>query len=450
LGKRRKSRRGFVKPDDYFASGPFEFARFGKTAIWKSHATLEQVAAAQARMAEDFPTVVAEIDALVSSIAAQIAHFPPGRLLHRAWWEFAAVVMGIGGKKAGDSDQLAAMRMVDYVQSVIASVKPETCDDEVRDDDWDKLKTDVTTLFSRLTLEYQMCLTAHRKTQDPALDMELEEFRVRTEILWLNIRGKRYHVHERHALLDILAPHSDVLVKLFGIDAATLVDELDKVLAKLTRGLAHAMQGLAAFREDTLSRLEELGGDHPELNLDALRDKVFEDKDLAARRERVWGELFGMDLFDVAKNTALPQGLLDELSWSPGEDAEFFAPGDFCGWPLRIWPIMKRPFIRLDGRIFCFDIFSLFDNVYRVLRRVIVHREPSYGGTWNDRQKTVSKELPFAYLGRLLPGARIYRPVFYRWAAGRGPAQWQGQDRQERAVSLRSGKKFKRCHGRRA
>jgi preprotein translocase subunit SecA len=428
LGKRRKSGRRPAKPDDYFASGPFEFARFGKIVVGRSRATPEQAAAAHAHMAERLPTVVAEIDALVSSIAGQIARLPPGRLLHRAWWEFAAIVAGVDGKKAGDKDQLAAMRMVDYVQSVIASVEPETYAEQVSDDDWNKLKADVRTLFSRLTFGYQMCLTAHRKTQDPGLDMELEEFRMRAETLWLNIRGKRYHVHERQALLDVLAPHSDVLVELFGIDAATLVDELDKVLAKLTHGLADAMQGLEVFRKDTLSRLEKLAGDHAEPNLDALTDKLFEDKDLAARREKVAGEVFGMDLFDVGKNTVLPQALLDELSWSPGEDAEFFAPGDFRGWPLRIWPIMKRPFIRLDERVFCFDMFSLFDNVYRVLRRAIVQRDPSYGGTWNDRQKAVSEEMLFTYLGRLLPGARIYRPVYYRWAPGGGPSQWHEAD----------------------
>jgi preprotein translocase subunit SecA len=428
LGKRRKSGRRHVKPDDYFASGPFEFARFGKILIGRSHATPKQIVAAQARMAEHFPVVVAEIDGLVSSIAGQIARLPPDRLLHRAWWEFAAIVVGIGGKKAGETDQVAAIRMVDYVQSVIASIKPETYVEKVSDDDWNKLKADVTTLFHRLTLEYQMCLTAHLKTHDPGLDMDLEAFRVRAEMLWLNVRGKRYQVHERQALLDILAPHSDVLVKLFGIDSAGLVDELDKVLAKLTRGAVNAMEELVAFRDDTLDRLEELAEEHTELNLEALRDKLFDDKELAARREKVGGELFGVDLFDVGKNTALPHTLLDELSWSPGEDAEFFAPGDFSGWPLRIWPIMKRPFIRLDGRILCFDIFSLFDNIYRVLRRVIVQREPNYGSTWNDRQKAVSEEIPFTYFARLLPGARIYRPVYYRWAAGGGPAEWHEAD----------------------
>jgi len=188
------------------------------------------------------------------------------------------------------------------------------------------------------------------------------------------------------------------------------------------------MQGLTEFRDDTLGQVEKLAADHAELSFDALMGKVLEDKDLAARREKVAGEVFGMDLFDVSKNTALPQVLLDALSWLPGEDAEFFAAGEFCGWPMRIWPIMKRPFIRLDGRVFCFDVFSLFDNIYRVLRRAIVRREPSYGSTWNDRQKAVSEALPYTYLGRLLPGARIYRPVYYSWAPSRGRAQWHEAD----------------------
>jgi preprotein translocase subunit SecA len=174
LGKRRKSGLKFAKPDDYFAWGPFEIARFGKNLIWKSHATAEQVAEVQVRAAEHLPVVVAEINALVSSIAAQVARLPPGRLLHRAWWEHAAIVLGLGGKKVAESDQLAAMRMIDYVQSVIAAVKPENYTNDVSEEDWNKLKAGITDLFHRLTIEYQMCLTAHRKAQASGLDMELE------------------------------------------------------------------------------------------------------------------------------------------------------------------------------------------------------------------------------------------------------------------------------------
>ncbi len=186
MNKQRKKSVKRVKPDDYFASGPFEFARFGKLAIVKSHLTEKQIAEAQKRMAERFPALISELDALVSSIANQIACLPPVFLLHRAWWEFATATLGLEDKKADDSDRLATMRMIDYVQSVIASVKPETYAENVSEDDWAKLKANVTELFNRLTLEYQTCLTGYRKVKDPNLDMELEEFRMRAEVLWLN------------------------------------------------------------------------------------------------------------------------------------------------------------------------------------------------------------------------------------------------------------------------
>ena len=137
------------------------------------------------------------------------------------------------------------------------------------------------------------------------------------------------------------------------------------------------MQELLAFRDDSLARFDMLYSNNPSEHTKDIFRKVFEDEHLSKRREKLFGEVFCMDLFDVGKNTALPQSLLNDLSWSPGEDAEFFAPGDFCGWPLRVWPNMKRPFIRLDSRVYCFDIFSLFDNIYRVLRRVIVQRDPA-------------------------------------------------------------------------
>lgn len=163
-------------------------------------------------------------------------------------------------------------------------------------------------------------------------------------------------------------------------------------------------------------------------DLDAVRDKVFENEELKDANVRLAGGFVGYDLFDVEKNTDLPRSLLDELSYSPGEEEEFFAPGDFAGWPLRQWPVMKRPFMRCSGRIYCFDMFSLFDNFYRVLQRAIFSLAPEYRRECNDRQKAVSESLPFEYLERLMPGSTVFRPVYYRWKSGDGPAQWHEAD----------------------
>lgn len=380
-------------------------------------------------MVAQYPTTVNEINELVTSIATQVARLPPALLLQRAWWEHSTAVVGLGGKDASDSEKLAAARMVDYVQSVIVSVEPAAkYTDKVSEEDWARLKADVETLFHRLTLDYQICLTAYRRSQAPEMDMRLEEFRFRAETLWLNIRGKRYQHHERQALLDVLAPHSEILLKLFGMDAAALATEFDKILTRLTHGLMDIATDMKELHTKSMARLDELIAKEKGLEFDALMAKVFEEPEIATQRDRFVGAMFGLDIFDVGKNTALPKKLLDALSYSPGEDTEFFAPGEFAGWPLRIWPVMRRPFIRLNGLTYCFDIFSLFDNIYRVLRRIVVELEPAYKEAWNDGQKTASEELPFTYLLRLLPGALVYRPIYYRWKAGDGPAQWHEAD----------------------
>lgn len=423
LRKRRRNKPKRQQPDDHFTCGPIDFTRFGNMVVGKSRATAEQLASVHTKLAERFPVVVAEIDALVGSIAAQVARLPPDKLLQRGWWEYAMAVMRFQNAKLPESNLLHALRMIDYIQSVIVAVQPQAYAEHVSEDDWKRLKSDVGMLFQRLTSEYQICLTARRKVDDPGLDMELEEFRMRAELLWMNIRGKRYQVHERQALLDVIRPHSDVLVRLFRIDAEPLVGELDKILSKLTLGLTEAASAFQQFREDVLGRLETLYREHPDLDMAALRDKMFEDEDLAARRDSVMGALFGLDLFDVGKNTTLPPEFLAALSWSPGECTEFFGPGEFRGLPLRIWPTMQRPFIRIDDQVLCFDVFSLFDNFYRVLRRLILSREPEYANTWNERQKAISEELPFICFSRLLPGAVIYRPVYYSWAPAGGRVQ---------------------------
>ena len=425
--RRQKQKSRSVTPDDYFAAGPFEFARFGRLLVSRSRASRDDWKAADMQMAARLPAITAEIDDLVAQIAEQVARLPGERLLYRGWWELARI--NIMRDSPDDHDSAVARRMIDYIQSVIASVKPlEEVAAEPSEEEWTLLSKRVETLFARLTLEYQIALTASKKQENSDLNMELEEFRFRAEVMWMNVRGERYQCHEKQALEEILLPHSDVLVRLFGIDAQTLIEELDKILAKLSRGLMDLMVDLESFRADTLDRLEELAKETGSADIEALRDKLFADPALEMRRERVTGALFGLELYDVGKNTRIPQSLLDELAWSPGEEEDFFAPGPFRGWPIRVWPTMKRPFIRLQGRTLCFDMSVLFDGFYRVMQRIVFRLAPDYRTTWNERQKAVSEALPFKYLSRLLPGAQVIRPVYYRSKFSEGPTQWHEAD----------------------
>jgi hypothetical protein len=190
MGKklRRKQKSRSIAPDDYFAAGPVEFARFGRHVVSRSRASAADWEKARAKMAEHLPTITAEIDDLVAQIAEQVARLPGERLLHRAWWEFAMI--NTIRESQSESDWLAAMRMIDYVQSVIASVKPaKNIAPEVIEEEWKGLSERVKTLFSRMTIEYQIALTAFKAKENKDFDFELEEFRCRAETMWMNIRG---------------------------------------------------------------------------------------------------------------------------------------------------------------------------------------------------------------------------------------------------------------------
>jgi hypothetical protein len=422
MGKRRKSGMIGPKPDDYFAAGPFEFARFGKTTIQRSRFDEKQFAIARARMVARYPEVVRELNRLVAKIADQIAKLPPSRLLHRAYWEFSSIALTKGSHAV---EQAGIIRMLDYVQSMIASVPPaEKQLEDVSEEAWEELRTDIKTLFERVTVDYQSCLTATRQSADPELDMDLEEFRFRAEGMWIHVRGKRYQSHERIALAELLGPHSDVLQRQFGISADSLADELDRILLKLTGGAALSVLALRQLHKDSIPRMDALIETGEAKTIDEVREKLFDDPVFAARRDAVMGEVAGLDLFDVAKVTSLPQPLIDALTWAPGEDTEFMAEGEFAGWPLRIWPTMKRPFIRIAGRAMCFEMWGLFDNIYRALQRIILVNEPAYREQWNAGQKQASEAVPITYFDKLLPGNTSFGPATYRWCTGQGSEQW--------------------------
>jgi len=422
--KKRKT----APPDELFERGPLRVARFGKNVVLQSNWPEGVFAEMQRQAVEDLPTVVRTIDALVHEIASLVSLLPPEQLLLRAWWELAHRHLTIRAEADLSWEDGVAVRMVDYIQSVVAAVPPALSPQlETTEADWQTLRTKVDELFRKVNLDYQICLSAKHKADDADLDPHFEEFRFKAQGYWCNVRGSRYQIHYPPYLSDVFLPHSAVLDELFGLTGEQFIAEITKLWHTLTFGLRDTIEQFDRFQTDTLNAIRAklvtqaspLQSDPPALLAEAIRENAWEH-----RQTDLLGRLFGTDLFDVQKVTRLPQSLVDQLAWRPGEDKDFFAEGDFSGWPLRTWPTSKRPFIQLNGRYYCFDLYSLFDNLYRVMQRLIMRLKPEYQETWNRTQQSLSEELPFKYLRRLLPGASEYRNVYYRGETDSGHAGW--------------------------
>ncbi|MBA6224825.1 preprotein translocase subunit SecA [Colwellia sp. MB02u-18] len=414
-------------PDDYFSAGPLQMARYGKNTVMESNWEKGQFEEFQQKLQDEFPIIIDEIDVLITSIVSLVITLPAEQLLLRARTLVTASCLGKKSEAEYGTDDSIAFRMVDYIQSIIASAKPAASQKkEVSEEDWQQLYGLVEKLFNKLNLEYQICSTAKRREIDPNLDLEVEEFYYKAQMYWCNVRGHRYLVHEEISLRELLSPHSDILDEIYGIKADQLIVEISKIINSMTFGLGEAIIQMDKFRHATLDKLDEsFIREHPTLDMPQLMAKVIKDNDWQNWQEKVFGQCLGFDLYDLHKTTNLPSKLLNELCWEVGQDSDFLADGEFSGWPLRIWPIFKRPFIKINSTYYCFDLQSLLDHLYRVLQRAICSQKPEYKPTWNKKQKEVSEQLPFTYFKKLLPTADVYHSVYYKWHTGKqGGKQW--------------------------
>lgn len=412
-----RSRRHASVPDDYSQFGPLTLARFGRFCVLQNDMTREQRDELLHAYASNRDKVYEEIDSSITEIVSIVARHRPDELLRRAYWEMARRSINVRSESELDQDAVISLRMVDYIQSIIASVTPSLSPvEQMQEADWVRLRGLVQEVFRRITNEFLMCETAARRVANPALDMRMEEYRVKAQMYWCNVRGDRYLCHDVPFLRDLLTPHSHVIEEQYGVTVDDILSGLTAIQESLTRGISTLMQDIERLRDQTLPELMRRCETQPPRELEEMRrmmDEVMKETNLEGLRDTIGGRLLGMDLFDLELLTGFPTALLDDLSFGPGEIEDFFRDGAYRGWPLRIWPIFQRPFLKLNGRYYCFDLYSLFDRVYRALERSILRRDTAYQQEWTALQKEASEDTACSLFAKILPGARMLRSVYY-------------------------------------
>jgi len=404
--------------DESFSLGPVQLARYGEYVVLESNWEKSQHEHFLAMAAERYPSVVSEIDELVACIVDAVSVLPPEKVLHRAWCEQVMSSRHIKAESDVTAADSIAMRMIDYVQSVIAAApRGEQQKDAISEQDWGHLQRNVEALFHKLNIEFPTCQTAHNRIAGVKVDKAMEEFLARAQMYWCNVRGNDYHFHQVDALADVLRPQSALIEAAYKLTSSQLVGELRKLWHAQIFGLHEAMGRINEIREEVMTEIERVMSDgateHGDNSFQELLHATVDKLGYRNEMESGVASILGTRLFDVNTLTALPQNFLDDFSWLPGQDVEFLADGQYKGWPLRIQPIFRRPFLKVDDRSYCFDLHSLFDNFYRQLEKRIFQRSESEKQEWIANRKAISEELPVEYLLRLLPGATVFREVYY-------------------------------------
>ncbi|MGV7096839.1 YecA family protein [Desulfovibrio sp. QI0434] len=411
--KKRKVQKIQRKPDDYFHFGPIELARFGKEVVCKNNMSKEEVEQYQKATAEKHPGVCEKIDSKIQKIVKIVSTLPPLELLKQAHWKYVGTSIGLYGD-ANDKDAALALRMIDYIQSIVASTKPAEKIQDLAGDAYGELENLVNGLFKDLPY-YFSSRSLYEKTIHPDYNLEYDRFYTLAQMHWCMVRGDRYNAHEIEHHSAILSPHDDILQNLFGVNTEQIMKGVASILSSLSSGVQKCTVDLKEFQkkmtaefEDYIRRVPQSGMDIQNVMQDVVRNNGWEDW-----QSDVFGRFFEYDLYDLQKITELPIAFLDAFSWEQGEEADFFSGEEMRGWPLKVWPVFKRPFLKVEGRYYCFECHNLFDNFYRQMQRVIFENRPDYKPIWASKQQEISESLPVEFFERILPGATIYKSVVY-------------------------------------
>lgn len=226
---------------------------------------------------------------------------------------------------------------------------------------------------------------------------------------WITIRGHRYQSLEEEFFRFVLAPHDDALRTAYGVGAAEIAAGIQAAVDATRFGHMRAAEALAREADAAFELAEREG-----IELAQAIDRIVGND--PTRRKAAEGAIASMvfgGICNVSKTSGLPAELLSDLSYSPGEEAEFFASGPLCGTPLRRMPGRVKPLVQLDDGYYTCDANFIRDSTYRSLQWGLLKRLPTYKQEWLKRQTALTEEAFSHIFASQLAGADVLTSIYY-------------------------------------
>lgn len=226
---------------------------------------------------------------------------------------------------------------------------------------------------------------------------------------WTFIRGHRYQVLEGEFFRFVLAPHDAALREAYGMGSEEIASGIQNISDTFRTGFSGAANKLMERMDETYRMVEETG----ETLETVLKRLQAENSPFTAEMSGIMHDMFSCGVCNLTRHSRLPQPLLADLSYEPGQNDQFFADGPFSGTPMRTLPARVRPGIRLGDEFFATDGQFVRDSAYRTIQWGLWKRLP-YRDEWLKRQGQAVEQAYPVIFSEQLKGAQRFESVFYR------------------------------------
>jgi hypothetical protein len=360
----------------------------------------------------NFQDICSELDDIALKLAKEITKYEPFDLLHRSFWmNLYNNISGLN-KDVSEHDRYNSSQTLEFIQNYLASLEPVPGKRSRLDEKgWNKIEKLVSD-FNLHMAPFFILNSKNLQESSEKYDIKNDELRTLDLMHWWNIRGNSFQVHHVSSVKELLLPQKNVFESVFDYRIEDFLDDLGIIDHSLTFGFGDAMnESISLFIKTTeFARGLSESVDNPS---EDQMEVAIEQSGVKDEAKDALDRAFGLAICDIGKITNMPSSIMDALSWEIGEDKEFWSEGMYAGWPLRVTPLRKRPFIKLDNRYYCFDLLNLFDNIYRKIENIIFEKKPESRERWNEVRKITSEKLSLGYLTSMLPYSKMFSPIYY-------------------------------------
>lgn len=292
-------------------------------------------------------------------------------------------------------EQILQNRAIEYIQSLLVSsgfIQENIVIDKTKQEVYlHQIQSEVIELYSAIQ-EWYFYWSAYAE-KELKLDIEDISYIVESQ-MYSQVRGHRFQFQVEEHFRTLFIPLDGLLKENYNISSNEVIEGLLAIEHSLSQG-----------RGDAISKIQDMMM-NPNFNFDNL------DQQTKDTNKSLFESMFGSASNDIEKITKWPKKFIKQLSFSLGEYNQF-AHKDFEFWPVLSLPIQKKPFIEIDGRYYCFAYYNLFDNIYRILQKLLFETNVSNKDAWEKIQKETSENAIASLFDNLLPGCKIFLDNYY-------------------------------------
>lgn len=271
---------------------------------------------------------------------------------------------------------IIATQALKYIQATIVSQKNENIEKFEEREYYEILNLieELYMLLDRFIISY--CIKFNKNDEEIKL--------IEASFLLNFVNGKRYSFQEIIAIKELLYPYKEIFYECVKFDINVFFDGMEKIQHAFTHGLNENIRKM-----DSIIKT---------VNLAAPSQKEV---------EKSQDVIIGLGLHNGSKITNWTKEFIHELSYEIGECKNFFDDSEYSGWPIFKNPLRRKPFIVLNGSAYCLSIQDLFDNIYRIILKVMRNKLPEKSNEINHIQGETAEFIAGSLFKKIIPDSKV-------------------------------------------